>query len=124
MKGAEKRIGCQRAVIADIEHPLGTFRAVCLHLDAHSSQNHRHRQMRRVLDHLQTLSPKLPVLIGGDWNTTTHDTSRALYSILGYFRRVLMGVRSVVSNTIRIRTDGSNDICFENWKGAVSTTGI
>ena len=97
MKGTEKRIGCQRAVIADIEHPLGTFRAVCLHLDAHSSQNHRHRQMCRVLDHLQTLSPKLPVLIGGDWNTTTHDTSRALYSILGYFRRVLMGVRSVVS---------------------------
>jgi len=97
MKGAEKRIGCQRAVIADIEHPLGTFRAVCLHLDAHSSQKHRHRQMRRVLDHLQTLRPKLPVLIGGDWNTTTHDTSRALYSILGYFLRVLMGVRRVVS---------------------------
>ena len=97
MKGAEKRIGCQRAVIADIEHPLGTFRAVCVHLDAHSSQNHRHLQMRRVLDHLDTVSPKLPVLIGGDWNTTTHDTSRALYSILGYFLRVLMGVRKVVS---------------------------
>jgi endonuclease/exonuclease/phosphatase family metal-dependent hydrolase len=97
MKGAEKRIGCQRAVIADIEHPLGTFRAVCLHLDAHSSQDHRYRQMCGVLDHLQTLSPQLPVLIGGDWNTTTHDTSRALYSILGYFLRVLMGIRSVVS---------------------------
>jgi hypothetical protein len=37
-------------------------------------------------------------LIGGDWNTTTHDASRALYSILGYFRRVLMGVRHVVRN--------------------------
>jgi calcineurin-like phosphoesterase family protein len=98
MKGAEKRIGSQRAVIADIEHPSGTFRAVSLHLDAHSSQRHRYLQMRRVLDHLEGLQPKLPVVIGGDWNTTTHDASRALYSILGYFRRVLMGVRHVVAN--------------------------
>jgi hypothetical protein len=85
-------------VIADVEHPAGTFRAVSLHLDAHSSQRHRYLQMRRLLDHLETLRPDLPVLIGGDWNTTTHDASRALYSILGYFRRVLMGVRHVVAN--------------------------
>jgi endonuclease/exonuclease/phosphatase family metal-dependent hydrolase len=98
MHGAEKRIGCQRAVIADVEHPDGTFRVVSLHLDAHSSQRHRQLQMRRVLDHLDTLTPKLPTLIGGDWNTTTHDASRALYSILGYFRRVLMGVRHVVAD--------------------------
>jgi endonuclease/exonuclease/phosphatase family metal-dependent hydrolase len=98
MKGAEKRIGAQRAVIADIAHPGGAFRAVALHLDAHSSQRHRYVQMRRVLDHVDTLAPKLPVLIGGDWNTTTHDASRALYCILGYFRRVMMGVRHVISN--------------------------
>ena len=98
MKGAEKRIGSQRAVIADIEHPLGMFRAVTLHLDAHSSQSHRHLQMKLLLDHLDGLSPALPVVIGGDWNTTTHDASRALYSILGYWRRVMMGVRHVVRN--------------------------
>jgi endonuclease/exonuclease/phosphatase family metal-dependent hydrolase len=98
MKGAEKRIGSQRAVIADVQHPSGGFRAVSLHLDAHSSQRHRQLQMRRVLTHLDNLNPKLPVLIGGDWNTTTHDASRALYSILGYFRRVVMGVRHVVKD--------------------------
>lgn len=98
MSGAEKRIGCQRAVIADVPHPDGAFRAVSLHLDAHSSQRHRYRQMRILLDHLDTLTPQLPSLIGGDWNTTTHDASRAIYSIVGYFRRVLMGVRHVVAN--------------------------
>jgi hypothetical protein len=98
MSGSEKRIGCQRAVIADVKHAQGDFRAVTLHLDAHSSQRHRHLQMRRLLDHLDTLRPQLPVIIGGDWNTTTHDASRALYSILGYFRRVLMGVRHVVKD--------------------------
>ena len=98
MKGGEKRIGSQRAVIADIEHPAGLCRAVSLHLDAHSSQHHRYLQMRRVLDHLENLQPQIPVLIGGDWNTTTHNASRALYSILGYCRRVLMGVRHVVGS--------------------------
>jgi endonuclease/exonuclease/phosphatase family metal-dependent hydrolase len=96
MKGAEKRIGSQRAVIADVEHPAGPFRVVALHLDAHSSQRHRHLQMKLVLDHIENLAPPMPVLIGGDWNTTTHDASRALFSILGYVRRVLMGVRRVV----------------------------
>src|SRR5262249_18232053 len=64
MRGDEKRIGSQRAVIADIQHPNGEFRAVCLHLDAHSSQRHRHLQMKLLLDHLDGLSPRLPVLIG------------------------------------------------------------
>jgi endonuclease/exonuclease/phosphatase family metal-dependent hydrolase len=98
MQGAEKRIGSQRAVIADIELPSGMLRAVSLHLDAHSSQRHRYLQMRQLLRHLETLQPQLPVLIGGDWNTTTHDASRAVYSILGYCRRVMMGVRHVVAH--------------------------
>jgi endonuclease/exonuclease/phosphatase family metal-dependent hydrolase len=98
MNGIEKRIGSQRAVIADIQYPLGEFRAVTLHLDAHSSRAHRHAQMRLLLDHLDSLSPRLPVLIGGDWNTTTHNAQRALYSILGYFHRVALGVQNVVRN--------------------------
>lgn len=98
MRGREKRLGSQRAVIADVEHPIGMFRAVTLHMDAHSTQRHRHRQMCLLLDHLESLDPSLPVLIGGDWNTTTHNARRALYSILGYVRRVLMGVRHVVLN--------------------------
>ena len=98
MKGAEKRLGSLRALLADVEHPQGHFCAVSLHLDSHSSQPHRHLQMCRVLDHLDTLSPNLPVIIGGDWNTSTHDASRAEYAILGYCRRVLMGIRHVIAN--------------------------
>ncbi|HEX8852687.1 MAG TPA: endonuclease/exonuclease/phosphatase family protein, partial [Pyrinomonadaceae bacterium] len=98
MRGKEKRLGCQRAVVADVEPPAGMLRVVSLHLDAHSSQRHRQRQMRVVLDHLDTLEPNLPVLIGGDWNTSTYNSSRAVYSIFGFFRRVLMGVRHVIRN--------------------------
>jgi len=100
MAGKEKRLGQQRAVVADVEHPTaGAFRVVSLHLDAHSTQRHRQRQMRLVLNHLEGLQPRLlPVLIGGDWNTSTYNSRRALYSILGYFRRVAMGVGHVVKN--------------------------
>lgn len=98
LKGKEKRLGSQRAVVATVAHPLGKFRAVSIHLDAHSSQRHRRKQMQLVLDRLEALEPKLPVLIGGDWNTTTYNSSAALFSILGYCRRVLMGIRNVLDN--------------------------
>jgi hypothetical protein len=98
MRGKEKRLGCQRAVVADIEHPAGKFRAVSLHLDAHSTQGHRHLQMKLLLDHLEGLQPALPVLIGGDWNTSTYNSKRAYYSIAGFARRVMMGVGHVLDN--------------------------
>ncbi len=98
MAGKEKRLGYQQAVAAVVDHPEGAFWAVSLHLDAHCTQRHRWLQMKRVLDRLAALQPRLPVLIGGDWNTSTYNSKRATYSILGYARRVLMGVRNVVEN--------------------------
>lgn len=95
MKGKEKRLGYLRALVADIEHPEGTFRAVTVHLDAHCSRAHRRKQMRIVLDHLETLPP-LPTLIGGDWNTSTYNSQNSTRAILGYWRRVMMGPKRVV----------------------------
>ncbi len=97
MWGKEKRLGHLRALFADIEHPAGKFRAVTVHLDAHCSRAHRHLQMRIILDHLDTL-PSMPTLIGGDWNTTTFNAQNARRAILGYWRRVSMGVKNVVNN--------------------------
>ncbi len=97
MWGKEKRLGHLRALIADIEHPAGRFRAVTVHLDAHSSRKHRHLQMKIILDHLETL-PDSPTIIGGDWNTTTYNAQNSNRAILGYFRRVLMGVKNVAQN--------------------------
>ncbi|HMS43927.1 MAG TPA: endonuclease/exonuclease/phosphatase family protein, partial [Pyrinomonadaceae bacterium] len=97
MWGKEKRLGYLRAIIADIEHPAGDFRAVTIHLDAHSSRKHRHVQMKIILDALDKL-PKLPVILGGDWNTTTYNAQTANHAIAGYFWRVMMGVKNVVKN--------------------------
>lgn len=97
MWGKEKRLGRLRALFADIEHPAGTFRAVTIHLDAHCSRAHRRLQMKIILDHLDMLEP-LPTLLGGDWNTTTFNAQNATRAILGYWRRVMMGVKNVVKN--------------------------
>ncbi len=95
MWGKEKRLGYLRALVADIDHPAGTFRAVTTHLDAHCSRAHRHLQIKIVLDHLDTLVP-LPTIIGGDWNTTTFNSQNHRRAIMGYWRRVLMGPNRVV----------------------------
>lgn len=97
MWGKEKRLGSLRALFADIDHPAGKFRAVTIHLDAHCSRAHRQMQIKIVLDHLDTLPP-LPVIIGGDWNTTTFNSQSSTRAILGYWRRVLMGPKNVAQN--------------------------
>ena len=97
MWGKEKRIGYLRAIVADIEHPSGEFRAVTIHLDAHCSRAHRALQIKIILDHLESLSP-LPTLIGGDWNTTGFNSQSSTRAIMGYWRRVFMGPKNVALN--------------------------
>jgi hypothetical protein len=53
--------------------------------------------MKIILDHFDTLPP-LPVMVGGDCNTTTFNSQNATRVILGYCRRVFMGVGNVVRN--------------------------
>jgi hypothetical protein len=53
--------------------------------------------MKIILDHLDSLPP-MPTLIGGDWNTTTYNAQNARRAILGYWRRVMMGVKGFVKN--------------------------
>ncbi|HBY60535.1 MAG TPA: hypothetical protein DEH78_11990 [Solibacterales bacterium] len=91
----EKRLGSPTVIAADIDLPGMPVTAASIHLDAHSTQHHRFEQMRTVVDALVT---DRPVVLGGDWNTTTYDSSGALPAILGFWRRVLMGVGHVMEN--------------------------
>jgi endonuclease/exonuclease/phosphatase family metal-dependent hydrolase len=95
MAGREKRLGRQAALAAEIEFPNYRATAVTVHLDANSSQAHRCDQIRDVVDNLPA---DLPVILGGDWNTSTYNSSRAFYSILGFWLRVFMGAENVISN--------------------------
>jgi len=100
MASREKRIGRQAAIAADILFPNATITAVSVHLDAQSTQRHRYLQLRDILDNIDTLPShdRRRVVIGGDWNTSTYNSSRALHAILGFWLRVLMGVDNVIRN--------------------------
>lgn len=89
MAGREKRLGNQTALAVDVDLPGLPLTAVAVHLDAQSRQRHRHDQMCDVLD---GLPEEGRAIIGGDWNTTTHNSSRAFYAIMGYWLRVFMGI--------------------------------
>ncbi len=95
MAGREKRLGRQTALAADIDFPNYAVTVAAVHLDANSSQRHRHNQMRDVLDGLDT---DRPVIVGGDWNTTTYNSSGAFHAIMGFWLRVFMGVDNVILN--------------------------
>jgi endonuclease/exonuclease/phosphatase family metal-dependent hydrolase len=95
MAGREKRIGSQAVVLADVEFPNLKTSVACVHLDAQSTQRHRRDQMRGILD---ALEGENPVLLGGDWNTATYNSSRAFHAIMGFWLRVLMGVDNVITN--------------------------
>ena len=95
MAHREKRLGRQAAVAARIDFPNLSLRAVSVHLDAQSTQRHRREQMRVVLD---AAASDLPVVLGGDWNTSTYDSSHAFRAILGFWLRVMMGVDHVIRN--------------------------
>lgn len=88
MRGAEKRLGQQAALAAEIELPGCDLPVCSVHLDAQSRRRHRRDQMAAVTE---GLPPTGPAVIGGDWNTTTFNSSRALSAILGYWARVLIG---------------------------------
>ena len=89
MAGREKRIGNQTAIAVEVELPNLPLTAVAVHLDAQSRQRHRRDQMREILD---GLPPGGRAIVGGDWNTTTHDSSSAFHAIMGYWLRVFMGI--------------------------------
>jgi endonuclease/exonuclease/phosphatase family metal-dependent hydrolase len=95
MSGREKRLGTQSAVTAEIVFPNMTLHTASVHLDAHSTQRHRKEQLEAVLDGLPSSGP---ALVGGDWNTTTFNSSTAFHSIMGYWLRVMMGPGNVINN--------------------------
>jgi endonuclease/exonuclease/phosphatase family metal-dependent hydrolase len=89
MAGREKRLGSQAALAVEVLFPGLPLTAVALHLDAQSRQSHRRDQIRDVL---RALEGKGPSILGGDWNTTTHNSSRAFHAIMGYWLRVFLGI--------------------------------
>ncbi len=96
MKGPERQIGQESAIVAGISTPMGLLHASPVHLAAHSSRLQRQRQMLEVLKAFKTINE--PSIIGGDWNTNTYNAHKAVHAILGFWRRVAMGINNMIQN--------------------------
>lgn len=89
MAGREKRLGSQAALAVEVVFPGLSLTAVAVHLDAQSRQSHRRNQVADVVSALEGAGP---AVVGGDWNTTTHNSSHAFHAIMGYWLRILLGI--------------------------------
>ncbi len=75
---SDKRFGVKKALWAEAATPLGPLTVAAVHLDSIASPANRARQLGSLLARLDALEPAGPVLIGGDWNTTTYDLQTPL----------------------------------------------
>ncbi len=97
LKGKEKRLGSQKALLVRVEVEGGRQLAVvCVHLDAHSSQRQRVEQMETILNSVEAHCPGVPVLVGGDWNTSTYNASHGFFAFWGFWWRVFNGVKRII----------------------------
>lgn len=96
MRGQEKKLGCQKAVVADILFPYQTVTVVCVHLDDHSSQRQRAGQMKTILTALER-NP-YPVVMGGDMKTSGYNSQQSIFSSFDYVKKILKGMDNVIEN--------------------------
>jgi len=71
---SEKRLGRKRALIAEVELEDGPVALAACHLDSTASPKQRALQLTSVIDHADAMNARR-VLIGGDFNSSTYDTS-------------------------------------------------
>ena len=72
LRSKESRVGQKRALLADLKIGKRSVRLAVAHLDAFSSPQSRRRQL---LPAVQECAKSENVLLGGDWNTNTLDST-------------------------------------------------
>lgn len=71
----ERRVGGRIALMAELMLGTTAVLFVCAHYESHSDAGDRRRQTIAMLDAIDAHAPGLPVLIAGDFNTSTFPLS-------------------------------------------------
>jgi len=91
MKEDRKRIGCQKALLADLIAANGKkITVVCVNLPNHSSSRQRAKHIKFILNRLKKEELSHPTLLGGDLKTSTYNCKSSghfLFSILNKMYR-------------------------------------
>ncbi len=91
---SERRLGNKRALLIEVDTAAGPLLVGACHLDSNASPRQRAQQLRALLDRMPG---DAPAIVGGDFNSSTHDLS-SVFATLGDFLRKLFtaGVRRSV----------------------------
>ncbi len=69
----ERRVGTRIAVMAELRLAAGPVLLVSVHYESHTGPSDRLEQTRVMLDAIDAHTLQMPVLVGGDFNTSTFD---------------------------------------------------
>jgi endonuclease/exonuclease/phosphatase family metal-dependent hydrolase len=87
---SEKRLGKKRALLVELAAPGGPLLVAACHLDSNASPAQRARQLAAVLGAFDD-DATLPAVLGGDFNSSTHDLSSALATVVDVLRKLVSG---------------------------------
>ncbi|MCW5828466.1 MAG: endonuclease/exonuclease/phosphatase family protein [Deltaproteobacteria bacterium] len=90
-RSSEKRFGVKKALWADIGTPHGPLTVGAVHLDSMASPARRARQLDDLLSRLNGVRAGKPVIVGGDWNTSTYDLQSPLHLAWNLLKKFLRG---------------------------------
>ena len=96
---SERRLGNKRALLVEVAAPAGPLLVGACHLDSNASPRQRALQLGALLDRMPIGAP---ALVGGDFNSSTHDLSSGLASVRDVVRKLLTaGLRRSIDGYMR-----------------------
>lgn len=91
MKSVDKKIGCEKALIADLTLGTQKLMLVVLQLDQYSSPKDRAQQLDGILNELTEEEKKRPILVASDLQTTTYNTKTNARFTLNLINKIFRG---------------------------------
>jgi hypothetical protein len=105
---SERRLGQKRALLVEVDAPAGPLLVGACHLDSNASPRQRALQLGALLDRMPE---GVPAIVGGDFNSSTHDLSSALASVRDVVRKLLTaGLRRSIDGYMRPATCGEQPL--------------
>jgi endonuclease/exonuclease/phosphatase family metal-dependent hydrolase len=91
---SERRLGNKRALLVEVDTHAGPLLVGACHLDSNASPRQRAQQLAALLDRMPGGAP---AMVGGDFNSSTHDLSSAAASLRDFvYKLFTRGVRRSV----------------------------
>lgn len=92
-----KRLGTEKALVADLLiDKKSKITIVCLNLPVHLSARQRAKNIRFVLDKLKKEKNPYPILIGGDFKTSTYNCRSPLAYLLSVLNKQYRGFEYII----------------------------